>query len=73
MTETEFQFQISDEEIIMRVNSEIIGSLASGLINVETGKDSQVLIKLIEEHSKLVLGFSEKLIKYKRMDIRSVS
>ena len=72
MSDVDFQFQVSDDEIIMRVNSEIIGSLASGLINVETGKDSQVLIKLIEEHSKLVLGFSEKLIKSKRMDIRAV-
>ena len=72
MSDVDFQFQVSDDEIIMRVNSEIIGSLASGLINVETGKDSQVLIKLIEEHSKLVLGVSEKLIKSKRMDIRAV-
>tara|TARA_R110002012_G_scaffold224396_1_gene396384 strand:- start:253 stop:474 length:222 start_codon:yes stop_codon:yes gene_type:complete len=73
MTDVDFPFQISNDEIIMRANTEIIGSLAEGLINVETGKDSQVIIKLIEEHSRLVLDFSEKLIKSKRMDIRSVS
>lgn len=73
MTDVDFPFQISNDEIIMRANTEIISSLAEGLINVETGKDSQVIIKLIEEHSRLVLDFSEKLIKSKRMDIRSVS
>ena len=73
MSDVDFPFQISNDEIIMRANTEIIGSLAGGLINVETGKDSQVIIKLIEEHSRLVLDFSEKLIKSKRMDIRSVS
>tara|TARA_R110002020_G_scaffold336748_1_gene552192 strand:- start:708 stop:929 length:222 start_codon:yes stop_codon:yes gene_type:complete len=73
MSDVDFPFQISNDEIIMRANTEIISSLAGGLINVETGKDSQVIIKLIEEHSRLVLDFSEKLIKSKRMDIRSVS
>ena len=73
MTDLDFpSFQTSEEELIMRTNSDVISSLADALANVETGSDSAVLLEHIRKHADLVLAYSEKLIQSKRMDIRSV-
>ena len=73
MTDFEFPFPIaSEEEVIMKTNSDVISSLADALANVETGKDSEILLNHIQKHAGLVLAYSEKLIQAKRMDIRSV-
>ena len=73
MIDTDFPFiHTSEEEVIMRPNSDVISSLADALANVETGGDSKILLGHIRKHANLVLTYSEKLIQSKRMDIRSV-
>ena len=74
MSDMDFPFiPISEEEVIMKTNSEVISSLADALANVETGKDSEILLGHIQKHADLVLAYSEKLIQAKRMDIRAVT
>ena len=74
MPDFEFPFPAaSEEEVIMKTNSEIISSLADALANVETGKDSEMLLSHIQKHASLVLTYSEKLIQAKRMDIKAVT
>ena len=74
MSDLEFPFaQASEEEIIMKTNSDVITSLADALANVETGKDSEILLAHIQKHADLVLAYSEKLIQAKRMDIKAVT
>ena len=62
----------SEEEVIMKTNSEIINYLSEALSNVETGKDSDLLLSQLQKHSDLLLCYSEKLIQSQRVDIRSV-
>ena len=74
MPDFEFPFSVmSEEEVIMKTNSDVISSLAEALANVETGKDSEILIGHIQKHADLVLAYSEKLIQAKRMDIKAVT
>ena len=74
MTEFEFPFSImSQEEVIMKTNSDIIYSLADALANVESGKDSEMLLNHIQKHASLVLTYSEKFIQAKRLDIKAVT
>ena len=74
MTDFEFPFPIaSEEEVIMKTNSEIISSLADALANVETGKDSEILLNNIQKHADLILTYSEKLILAKRLAIKAVT
>ena len=74
MSDMDFPFvPTSEEEVIMKTNSEVISSLADALANVETGKDSEILLKHIQKHADLVLAYSEKLIQAKRMYIRAVT
>ena len=74
MTDMDFPFiSTSEEEVIMKTNSDVISSLADALANVETGKDSEILLEHIQKHADLVLAYSEKLIQAKRMDIRAVT
>ena len=73
MTDMDFPFiSTSEEEVIMKTNSDVISALADALANVETGNDSKILLGHIQKHADLVLAYSEKLIQSKRMDIRSV-
>ena len=62
----------SEEEVIMKTNSEIINYLSEALSNVETGKDSDLLLSQLQTHSDLLLCYSEKLIQSQRVDIRAV-
>jgi len=62
----------SEEEVIMKTNSEIISYISEALGNVETGKDSDLLLSQLQKHSDLLLCYSEKLIQSQRVDIRSV-
>ena len=62
----------SEEEVIMKTNSEIINYLSEALSNVETGKDSDLLLSQLQKHSDLLLCYSEKLIQSQRVDIRAV-
>ena len=62
----------SEEEVIMKTNSEIISYISEALGNVETGKDSDLLLSQLQKHSDLLLCYSEKLIQSQRLDIRSV-
>ena len=74
MTDFDFPFSVmSQEEVIMKTNSDVISSLAEALANVETGKDSEMLLSNIQKHAGLVLAYSEKLIQAKRMDIKAVT
>ena len=74
MPDFEFPFSVtSEEEVIMKTNSDVISSLADALANVETGKDSEILLNHIQKHAGLVLAYSEKLIQAKRMDIKAVT
>ena len=74
MPDFDFPFSVmSQEEGIMKTNSDVISSLSEALANVETGKDSEILLGHIRRHADLVLGFSEKLIQAKRMDIKAVT
>ena len=74
MPDFEFPFPVaSEEEVIMKTNSDVISSLAEALANVETGKDSEILLDNIQKHANLVLAYSEKLIQAKRMDIKAVT
>jgi len=73
MPDFEFPFSVmSEEEVIMKTNSDVITSLADALANVETGEDSGILLAHIQKHADLVLAYSEKLIQAKRMDIKAV-
>ena len=72
MPDFEFPFSVaSEEEVIMKTNSEIISSLADALANVETGKDSEILLNHIQKHADLILTYSEKLILAKRLAIKA--
>ena len=62
----------SEEEVIMKTNSKIINYLSEALSNVETGKDSDLLLSQLQKHSDLLLCYSEKLIQSQRVDIRAV-
>ena len=62
----------TEEEVIMKTNSDIISYLSEALSNVETGKDSDLLLSQLQKHSDLLLCYSEKLIQSQRVDIRSV-
>ena len=62
----------SEEEVIMKTNSEIISYISEALGNVETGKDSDLLLSQLQKHSDLLICYSEKLIQSQRVDIRSV-
>ena len=74
MADFDFPFSVmSQEEVIMKTNSDVISSLAEALANVETGKDSEMLLSNIKKHAGLVLAYSEKLIQAKRMDIKAVT
>ena len=74
MPDFEFPFPAaSEEEVIMKTNSEIISSLADALANVETGKDSEILLNNIQKHADLILTYSEKLILAKRLAIKAVT
>jgi len=74
MADFDFPFSVmSQEEVIMKTNSDVISSLAEALANVETGKDSEMLLSNIQKHAGLVLAYSEKLIQAKRMDIKAVT
>jgi len=74
MPDFEFPFPVtSEEEVIMRTNSDIISSLADALANVETGKDSGILLDHIQKHADLILTYSEKLILAKRLAIKAVT
>ena len=74
MPDFEFPFPIvSEEEVIMKTNSDIISSLADALANVETGKDSEILLNHIQKHADLILTYSEKLILAKRLAIKAVT
>ena len=74
MTDFDFPFSVmSQEEVIMKTSSDVISSLAEALANVETGKDSEMLLSNIQKHAGLVLAYSEKLIQAKRMDIKAVT
>ena len=74
MTDFDFPFSImSQEEVIMKTNSDIISSLADALANVESGKDSEMLLNHIQKPASLVLTYSEKFIQAKRLDIKAVT
>ena len=74
MPDFEFPFPVvSEEEVIMKTNSDIISSLADALANVETGKDSEILLNHIQKHADLILTYSEKLILAKRLAIKAVT
>ena len=74
MPDFEFPFPAaSEEDVIMKTNSEIISSLADALANVETGKDSEILLNNIQKHADLILTYSEKLILAKRLAIKAVT
>ena len=74
MPDFEFPFSVaSEEEVIMKTNSELISSLADALANVETGKDSEILLNNIQKHADLILTYSEKLILAKRLAIKAVT
>jgi len=74
MPDFEFPFSVmSEEEVIMKTNSDVISSLSEALENVETGKDSEILLNHIQKHASLILAYSEKLIQAKRMDIKAVT
>ena len=74
MPDFDFPFSVmSQEEVIMKTNSDVISSLADALANVETEKDSEMLLSHIQKHASLVLTYSEKLIQAKRMDIKAVT
>tara|TARA_R100000789_G_C2961877_1_gene138181 strand:- start:449 stop:673 length:225 start_codon:yes stop_codon:yes gene_type:complete len=74
MPDFEFPFSVmSEEEVIMKTNSDIISSLADALANVETGKDSAMLLGHIQKHADLILTYSEKLILAKRLAIKAVT
>ena len=62
----------TEEEVIMKTNAEIISYISEALGNVETGKDSDLLLDQLQKHSDLLLCYSEKLIKAQRLDIRAV-
>ena len=62
----------TEEEVIMKTNAEIISYLSEALSNVETGRDSDLLLSQLQKHSDLLLCYSEKLIQSQRVDIRSV-
>ena len=62
----------TEEEVIMKTNAEIISYISEALGNVETGKDSDLLLEQLQKHSDLLLCYSEKLIQSQRVDIRSV-
>ena len=63
---------LTEEEVIMRTNAEVISHLSLALENVETGEDSRRLLDQVFVHSDLVAKYSEKLIQSQRIDIRSV-
>ncbi len=63
---------LTEEEVIMRTNAEVISHLSLALENVETGEDSRRLLDQVFVHSELVAKYSEKLIQSQRIDIRSV-
>ena len=63
---------LTEEEVIMRINAEVISHLSLALENVETGEDSRRLLDQVFVHSELVAKYSEKLIQSQRIDIRSV-
>ena len=74
MADFDFPFSVmSQEEVIMKTNSDVISSLAEALANVETGKDSEMLLSNIQKQAGLVLAYSEKLIQAKRMEIKAVT
>ena len=74
MPDFEFPFSVaSEEEVIMKTNSDVISSLADALANVETGKDSEILLNHIQKLAGLVLAYSEKLILPKRLAIKAVT
>ena len=72
MTDLDLPFFTSEEEIIMKANSDVVSSLSDALGNVETGPDSAKLLEQIHKHTELILEYSEKLIKASRKGIRSV-
>jgi hypothetical protein len=54
---------------VLRINSEIISSLAS----VELMEENiEVLTRLLDAHSNFVLSVSDKVIQSERLDIKSV-
>ena len=74
MPDFEFPFPVtSEEEVIMKTNSDVISSLSDALANVETGKDSEILLNHIQKHADLILTYSEKLILAKRLAIKAVT
>ena len=74
MTDFDFPFSVmSQEEVIMKTNSDVISSLTDALANVETGKDSKILLDHIQKHADLILTYSEKLILAKRLAIKAVT
>ena len=62
----------TEEEVSMKPNAEIISYISEALGNVETGKDSDLLLNQLQKHSDLLICYSEKLIQSQRVDIRSV-
>ena len=68
----EYNIPISEEEVIMRTNSEIICHLAHALGNVETGPDSVQITEQLLNHAKVIQKYSEKLIQAQRIDISLV-
>ena len=63
---------LSEEEVIMRTNAEIICHLANALGNVETGPDSVQITEQLLNHAKVIQKYSEKLIQSQRIDISLV-
>tara|TARA_Y100001951_G_scaffold12501_1_gene7966 strand:- start:159 stop:389 length:231 start_codon:yes stop_codon:yes gene_type:complete len=63
---------LTEEEVIMRTNAEVISHLSLALENVETGEDSRRLLDQVFTHAELIAKYSEKLIQSQRIDIRSV-
>tara|TARA_R100000656_G_scaffold111126_2_gene83110 strand:+ start:290 stop:520 length:231 start_codon:yes stop_codon:yes gene_type:complete len=63
---------LTEEEVIMRTNAEVISHLSLALENVETGEDSRRLLDQVFIHAELIAKYSEKLIQSQRIDIRSV-
>ena len=54
---------------VLRINSEIIASLAS----VELMEENiEVLTRLLDSHSNFVLSVSDKVIQSERLDIKAV-
>ena len=65
---------VTEEEVIMETNSNIVRALSEALGNVEADREKEIWIILdqIRKHADLVLKCSEKLIQSQRVDIRSI-